>query len=162
MSIKQVVTPNNLNPAHFSLNVSTKTIDVIFPPSVELPTGVVTELMYSPEDKSLTFNIDDAPQRIDLSAMLTDIHVNGATIEGTVLTLTAADGGADVVVDLASLAGVVTYDTETVRFSGSGTADSPLSAQVIMPTLPEVPVFDVELQDAFGVPIAKAAASTSV
>ena len=155
MSIKQVVTPNNLNPAHFSLNVSTKTIDVVFPPSVELPTGVVTELVYSPNDKALTFNIDDAPQRIDLSAMLTDIHVNGATIEGTVLTLTAADGGADVVVDLASLAGVVTANTGNVKFSGGGTQSSPLTATVALPTMP---TFDIELQDAFGVPIAKAVA----
>lgn len=66
---------------------------------------------------------------LDLSVV--DMTVTGATITNGILSLTESNGGPTVQVDLSAfIKGVVTQGTPGVRWTGLGTAASPLQAEV--------------------------------
>ena len=75
-----------------------------------------TTLGYVPGTQILTFTDEDGvATNIDLSALTTDIHVNGASyVAGTgVLTLTDTDGVTpDIVIDLSTLRSIVTNNAD--------------------------------------------------
>lgn len=144
MAIKKFVTPDNLNTKHFSLNQETKKIDVIFPPQVALPEGVITDLAFDLAGKQITFNKDGSPQTVDIASLVTDIHVSGGSLSGTVITLTRTDGQGDITIDLQD---IVNQAVASVTVPTTGTA-----------------TLDVEVQDAFGEPLGfmNSAATVSV
>lgn len=137
MAVKKFVTPDNLNLAHFNLNQDTRKIDVIFPPQVQLPAGIVTDLAINLVDKTITFNKDGSPQTVSIEALVTDIHVSGGSLAGSTLTLTRTDGQGDITIDLQEL---VTQATQAAV------------ASITVPTTGTA-TLDVEVQDAFGEPL---------
>lgn len=65
-----------------------------------------------------------------------DIYINGAALDPATFKLTLSDASAgtpDVVTDLSDLKKVVTADTATVAFLGTGEVGSPLSAIAVIP-----------------------------
>jgi len=83
---------------------------------------------------------------IDLSALTTDVFVNGASLSGTVLTLTDNDAGTpDVTVDLAAFAGV---STDAGQILVAGSDGKPLLTQATVAAQADCPV-----TDAFGVAV---------
>ena len=133
MAIKKFVTPENLNTAHFNLNQATKKIDVIFPPQTQLPTGIVTNFAVDTVGKQITFNVDGSPQTIDITSLVTDVHVSGGSLSGTVITLTRTDGQGDITIDLQD---IINQAVAQITVPTTGTA-----------------TLDVEVQDAFGEPL---------
>lgn len=130
MAIKKFVTPDNLNTAHFNLNQETQKIDVIFPAQLELPEGIITNLAFDLVGKQMTFSKDGSPQTVDIASLVTDIHVSGGSLSGTVITLTRTDGQGDITIDLQD---IVNQAVAGVTVPTTGTA-----------------TLDVEVQDAFG------------
>lgn len=133
MAIKKVVTPENLSPSHFKLNDETKQIETILP---ELPTGNITDLAFDNATKQITYKKDGVVQTVDMTPFLTDIHVEGASLEGNILKLKRADGAGDVTVDLSAL-------DKAIPTTGTAT-------------------MDVEIQDAFGAPLGFASSTAEV
>lgn len=67
--------------------------------------------------------------KLNLSALTTDLHINGATLSGNQLTL-VVDGGNTVNVDLDDLTKSSTQETNTIEFFGTGQQTDKLSAKV--------------------------------
>jgi len=96
----------------------------------------LTTLNYAPATKTLTYvDEDGVTATIDLSALALDIFVNGGTFNAATMVLTLTDNNAttpDIVVDLSDLKKVVTANSATVKFTGTGEASSPLTASVAL------------------------------
>ena len=92
----------------------------------------LTSWAYDPATNIVTYTDEAGTAGThDLSALTTDIYVNGGSFDAAsmVLTLTDTDGGTgDITVDLSALKQVSTADSATVAFSGTGEAGSPLTA----------------------------------
>lgn len=93
-----------------------------------------TTLTYNPATKTLTYtNEDGVAANIDLSALAVDIFVSGGGYDPAtmVLTLTDNDGTTpDIVINLADLKKVVTAASQSIVWSGTGEASSPLQAEL--------------------------------
>ena len=96
----------------------------------------LTVWAYDPATHIVTYTDENGvPGTHDLSALTTDIYVNGGTFDAAsmVLTLADTDGGTgDITVNLSELKKVETVDSATVAFTGEGTAAAPLTASAVV------------------------------
>lgn len=115
---RKFVTVENLDTEHFVLDQASK--------KIKLNDGdLVKKLKFENTTKNVTWTDGSGEHTVSLAEFLTDVHVTGATLEGTVLTL-AQDEGHSVRVDLAALAKPVFSETAgNVRVTGAGTAADP-------------------------------------
>lgn len=117
------------------VNGVTDTIDLT--PAVQAA-ETLTTWNYDPATHIVTYTGENGVAGTsDLSALTSDIYVNGGSYDAAsmILTLTDADAGtADVTVDLSELKKVATADSATIAFSGTGEASSPLTASMIAST----------------------------
>lgn len=115
---RKFVTVENLDTEHFVLDQASK--------KIKLNDGeIVKKLKFENTTKNVTWTDGSGEHTVSLAEFLTDVHVTGATLEGTVLTL-AQDEGHSVRVDLAALAKPVFSETAgNVRVTGAGTAADP-------------------------------------
>lgn len=93
-----------------------------------------TSLTYSSTTKVLSYtNEDGVVVDIDLSALAVDIFVNGATYNASTMTLTLTDNSGtspDITIDLSELKRVVTANSNSITFTGTGEAGTALTANI--------------------------------
>lgn len=115
---RKFVTVDNLDTEHFVLDSASKKIKLN-------DAEVVKKLKFETTTKNVTWTDGNGEHSVSLAEFLTDVHVTGATLEGSVLTLAQGDGPS-VRVDLAELAKPVFSETAgNVRVTGAGTAADP-------------------------------------
>lgn len=95
-----------------------------------------TTLTYDPVTKTLTYtNEDGTAATIDLSALAMDIFVTGGAYDAATMVLTLSDNDGvtpDITINLADLKKVVTQDSNSIAWSGTGEASNPLQANVVI------------------------------
>jgi hypothetical protein len=94
----------------------------------------LTVLAYDPATKKVSYtDEDEVVTELDLSELAKDTFIETVTYDPTAsaLTLTYNDAAIpDILVDLKDLKQVVTEDSDTVEFSGTGETATPLTASV--------------------------------
>lgn len=94
----------------------------------------LTILDYDPATKKISFtDEDEVVTELDLSDLAKDTFIETVTYDPTASTLTLTYNDAtipDILVDLKDLKQVVTEDSDTVEFSGTGETATPLIATV--------------------------------
>ena len=95
-----------------------------------------TTLTYNPATKTLTYTNEDATvATIDLSALAADIFVTGGSYNAATMVLTLSDNDGvtpDITINLADLKKVATQATNSITFTGTGEASSPLQASLVV------------------------------
>lgn len=98
-----------------------------------------TTLTYDPATKTLTYtNEDGTVATIDLSLLAVDVFVTGGSYDPATMVLTLSDNDGvtpDITINLADLKQVVTQATNSITFTGTGEASSPLQANVVIDPL---------------------------
>ena len=93
-----------------------------------------TTLAYNSTTKVITYtNEDGAVVNIDLSTLAVDVFVNGATYDAGTMILTLTDNSGttpDVTINLSELKKVATSPSNSVTWTGTGEAASPLVANI--------------------------------
>lgn len=95
-----------------------------------------TTLTYAPATKTLTYTNEDATvATIDLSALAADIFVTGGSYDPATMVLTLSDNDGvtpNITINLADLKKVTTQATNSITFTGTGEASSPLQANLVL------------------------------
>ena len=95
-----------------------------------------TTLTYAPATKTLTYTNEDATvATIDLSALAADIFVTGGSYDPATMVLTLSDNDGvtpNITINLADLKKVTTQATNSIAFTGTGEASSPLQANLVL------------------------------
>lgn len=172
MAVKKIVTIDNLDTGDFQLDTASKKIKVIHK---NTSSGTISNLAFNNGTKKITWTDGGVAKEYSMAEFLADIHVTSSTLSAGTLTL-HSEGGPDVTVDLGELSKVTTSNTGNVKFTGSGTADSPLVGNVDIPTYTasdgvkldgtvikadRAGLFDTTLQDAFGTTVAFASSTNA-
>lgn len=166
--IKKVITLDNLDLNHFEVDEAARKIRLKNATTGGSGTttvngNVVTDLTIDNLARQITWKQGGVNRSYDMSSLLADIKVTGATLNSGILTL-RQEGGANIDVDLGKLAEVAYSNTGNVKFSGTGTTQDPLVANVDIPVYTgtggvkvegtqvslDTTVFTATLTDAFG------------
>lgn len=95
-----------------------------------------TTLTYDPATKTLTYtNEDGTVATIDLSALAADLFVSGGSYDPATMVLTLSDNDGttpDMTINLADLKKVTTQASQSISFTGTGEASSPLQANLVV------------------------------
>ena len=95
-----------------------------------------TTLTYNAATKTLTYtNEDGLIATIDLSALAADIFVTGGTYDPATMVLTLSDNDGvtpNITINLADLKKVTTQASNSIAFTGTGEASSPLQANLVV------------------------------
>lgn len=129
----------------------------------------INNVSFESNSKKLEWLVDGNPHLYPLDRVLYNIAISHGIVTGSVFTL-YSNANSIVSIDLLDELSLTTANTGNVTFTGDGTADKPLSADVRINDKQFVDnngtlelsdnMFNVEIQDAFGKPLGYATKET--